>query len=237
MAAAIHTATTINKVGARMQNSLLRLLQLSSPTLPVGAYAYSQGVEAAVHAGIVRDETSALNWIQDVLRNGLVYGDLALLSHFYQAWSENDIEKIKTCSELSMAMRETAELKQEDQHIAKALLRLAVPLNVDIFNSEAYEKTYPLVFSGFAQHWKVPLEQALQAFAWSWMENQVAAMIKLIPLGQTQGQKLMLKMDVPIRQAVDLAQQVPVDTIGNSLPHLAILSCHHENQYSRLFRS
>jgi len=220
-----------------MPSSLLRLLQLSSPTLPVGAYAYSQCVEAAVHAQIVTDEVSALSWIQDVLMNGLVYGDLALLSHFYQAWSKKDYEKLQTYSALSLAIRETAELKQEDQHIAKALLRLAAPLEVDIFKTQIFEKTYSLVFAGFAQHWKVPLEEALQAFAWSWMENQVAAMIKLVPLGQTQGQKLILKMDTAIQQAVQLAQEVPIALIGNSLPHLAILSSQHEIQYSRLFRS
>lgn len=220
-----------------MQSSLLRLLQLASPTLPVGAYAYSQGVEAAVHAGVVVDEDSALSWIQDVLMNGLVYGDLALLNHFYQAWSNSDFKKLKTCSELSLAIRETSELKQEDQHIAKALLRLATPLEIDIFNTPTFENTYPLVFAGFAQYWKIPLQEVLQAFAWSWMENQVAAMIKLVPLGQTQGQKLMLKMDASIQQATQLAQQVPMESIGNSLSHLAILSSQHEIQYSRLFRS
>ncbi|MDG6773699.1 urease accessory protein UreF [Thiomicrorhabdus sp. ZW0627] len=220
-----------------MQSSLLRLLQLSSPTLPVGAYAYSQGVEPAVHAGIVHDESTSLTWVQDVLLNNLVYGDLALLSHFYQAWSENDFDKLTSCSELSVALRESAELRQEDLHIAMALLRLAEPLEVDIFKGLSFEKTYPLVFAGFAQHWNIPLEETLQAFAWSWMENQVAAMIKLVPLGQTQGQKILLQMDSSIHLAVKSAQQIPLENIGNSLPHLAILSSQHETQYSRLFRS
>ncbi|WP_373017704.1 urease accessory protein UreF [Thiomicrorhabdus sp.] len=220
-----------------MQSSLLRLLQLSSPTLPVGAYAYSQGVEPAVHAGIVHDEFTSLTWVQDVLLNNLVYGDLALLSHFYQAWAEDDSEKLKSCSELSVALRETAELRQEDLHIAMALLRLAEPLEVDIFKNRSFEKTYPLVFAGFAQHWQISLEETLQAFAWSWMENQVAAMIKLVPLGQTQGQKILLQMDSAIHQAVESAQQISLENIGNSLPHLAILSSQHETQYSRLFRS
>lgn len=223
--------------GVGGNNSLLRLLQLSSPTLPIGAYAYSQGVEPAVHAGIIHDEKSSLKWIRDVLVNGLVYGDLALLSHFYNAWSERDSEKLAAMSELSVALRETAELRQEDLHVAMALLRLADPLGVSIFKGFLFEKTYPLVFAGFAHHWGISVEDAMQAFAWSWMENQVAAMIKLVPLGQTQGQKIILQMDGEIQQAVHMATQVPLESVGNSLLYLAILSSRHENQYSRLFRS
>lgn len=220
-----------------VKNSLLRLLQLSSPTLPIGAYAYSQGVEPAVHAGIIHDEESAFNWSRDVLVNGLVYSDLALLNHFYHAWAERDQEKLAVLSQLSVAIRETAELRQEDLHVATALLRLAEPLGVDVFKNSLSEKTYPMVFAGFAHHWGIAVEEALQAFAWSWTENQVAAMIKLAPLGQTQGQKIILKMDVEIQQAVLMAIQVPLESIGNSLPYLAILSSRHEVQYSRLFRS
>lgn len=218
-------------------SALLRLLQLSNPTLPIGAYAYSQGAEAAVHARVVVDEASALSWIQEVLQTGFAYGDLALLKHFYQSWSKKDCEKLQTYAELSVAIRETAELKQEDQHLATALLRLADPLKVTIFQECPFEKTYPMVFAGFAVHWNIPLDDLLQGFAWSWVENQLAAMIKLIPLGQTQGQKMMLAMDADIQQAVDLAKQIPIESIGSSLMQFAILSSQHEIQYSRLFRS
>lgn len=218
-------------------SALLRLLQLSNPTLPIGAYAYSQGAESAIDAQLVVDETTALCWIQDILQSGFAYGDLALLHHFYQAWSKKDCEKLQAYAELSVAIRETAELKQEDQHLATALLRLAEPLKVTIFDACPYQKTYPLVFAGFACHWKIPLDETMQGFAWSWVENQLAAMIKLIPLGQTQGQKMMLALDAEIQSAVALARQVPIESIGASLMNFAILSSQHEIQYSRLFRS
>lgn len=218
-------------------NPLLRLLQLSSPTLPVGAYAYSQGAESAINARVVVDDTSATAWIKDVLLNSLAYGDLALLSHFYQAWSENNQAKLTELIELSIALRETYELQQEDLHIAKALMRLAVPLGVEFPVNNAMDITYTWAFSRFAQQWQVPLEDALQAFAWSWLENQVAAMIKIVPLGQTQGQIMLFGMDNAIKEAASIARTIGMDEIGSSLPNLAILSSRHEIQYSRLFRS
>lgn len=218
-------------------NPLLRLLQLSSPTLPVGSYAYSQGAESAVHAKVVVDEKSATAWITDVLLNSLAYGDLALLTHFYQAWSEGNQSKLAELIELSIALRETHELQQEDLHIAKALMRLAAPLGVDFPAKNPVDITYTWAFARFAQQWQIPLEETLAAFAWSWSENQVAAMIKLVPLGQTQGQIMLFGMDDVIQQAISIARTVGVSEIGSSLPRLAILSSRHEIQYSRLFRS
>lgn len=217
--------------------SLLRLLQLSSPSLPIGAYAYSQGVEAAVHNKIVIDEESALDWLETILVNGLSRNDLALIVHAYQGWSEYKLDEIKSLSQLSLAIRETAELKQEDIHLAKALLRLSDPLNVPYPQELKNTASYSIVYAQFAQFWTVPLHDALIAFAWSWVENQIAAMIKLVPLGQTQGQKLLLAMDERILEAVERAKTIPVNQIGSSLPNLAILSSQHETQYSRLFRS
>lgn len=219
------------------QNKLLRLLQISSPTLPVGSYAYSQGAESAVHSGLVCDAETASAWVRDVLLNSFAYGDLALLNLCYQAWSVNDQQKLEQLIELSLALRETHELQQEDFHLAKALLRLAAPLEISFPERASTVVTYPWAFARFAQHWQVPLEETLQAFAWSWLENQVAAMIKLVPLGQTQGQVMILGMDDVILQAVEIAKSVSEAEIGCSLPNFAILSSVHEIQYSRLFRS
>ncbi|WP_024851768.1 urease accessory protein UreF [Hydrogenovibrio kuenenii] len=218
-------------------SSLLRLLQLSSPTLPVGAYAYSQGIEAAVHSKLIVDMESAQRWLHDVLTQSISLNDLALLKHLYIAWSEGDLEKVSSLGEVSLAIRETHELRMEDQHLAKALIRLTKPLSVDFPEEMENKETYPLVFAKFAVSWKVSLQEVLEAFCWSWLENQIAAMVKLVPLGQTQGQMLMLKMDESIHQAIEQAKQSEEEDIGNSLPMLAILSAQHETQYTRLFRS
>lgn len=218
-------------------HSLLRLLQLSSPSLPIGAYAYSQGVESAVHSHMIVDDETALEWLKTVLLEGLAVNDLVLIVHAYDNWKENQLDELKALSQLSLAIRETAELKQEDIHLAKALLRLSEPLNVPFPAKLKKDASYSIVYAQFSWFWDIPLQDALIAFAWSWVENQVAAMIKLVPLGQTQGQKLMLAMDVFILAAVEKAQTISVNEIGSSLPNLAILSSQHETQYSRLFRS
>ncbi len=217
--------------------NLLRLLQLSSPTLPIGAYAYSQGAESAVNTKLVHDYDSAYLWLQTVLEQSVACNDMALLVQAYAAWQLADDARIKELSMLSRALRETAELKQEDGHLAVALLRLAEPLGMSAPDYLKKIASYPIVFALFCQAWKVPLEEALTAFAWSWLENQLAAMIKLVPLGQTQGQKLMIELDQSLLKAKTTAMQLPVEQIGSSLPNLAILSSQHENQYSRLFRS
>ena len=217
--------------------ALLRLLQLSSPSLPIGAYAYSQGVESAVQCKIICDETSALDWLSHVLMHGLACNDLALISQAYQSWQACDLKSITALSQLSLAIRETSELKEEDRHLAKALLRLAEPLGLEYPAELKAQASYPIVYAYFVQHWAIPLQDALLSFAWSWLENQIAAMIKLVPLGQTQGQTLLLAMDKSLSVAVEKSSKVPVNRIGGSLPNLAILSSQHENQYSRLFRS
>lgn len=217
--------------------TLLRLLQLSSPTLPIGGYAYSQGVEAAVNAKLVVDENSAFEWLKSVLMTGVAYGDLALLNHFYQAWQVLDTQKLQELNELSSAIRETHELWQEDQHLAKALMRLTKSLEIDFADRASGDICYPYVYARLAQSWQATASECLTAFSWSWVENQIAALIKLVPLGQTQGQVLMLKMDDVVLKSVEVAQTVQTEEIGNSLMQLAILSSHHETQYSRLFRS
>jgi len=218
-------------------NALLRLLQLSSPSLPIGAYAYSQGIESAVHSQIICDEMTALDWLNSVLINGLASNDLALITHAYQSWQDSDLDSITELSQLSLAIRETSELKEEDRHLAKALLRLAEPLGLEYPVEIKTSASYPVVYAYFIHNWSISLEDALLAFAWSWLENQIAAMIKLVPLGQTQGQKLLLAMDKSLSTAVKKSLTVPVSRIGSSLPNLAILSSQHEIQYSRLFRS
>ncbi|BBP45184.1 urease accessory protein UreF [Thiosulfatimonas sediminis] len=219
------------------QQKLLRLLQLNSPSLPIGTYAYSQGLEAAVAQGLVADAQQAQHWLQTLLRHTLVPNDLALLVRAYHAWQTEDFAAITDLIAHSRALRETAELLQEDTHLAQALIRLAAPLEIPLPDNFARKNSLPIVYARFAQHWQISLEDSLTAFAWGWMENQIAALLKLCSLGQTQAQQLMLRMDQPILDAVQRAIDLPDDLVGMSLPNFAILSAQHEQQYSRLFRS
>lgn len=219
------------------QQKLLRLLQLNSPSLPIGTYAYSQGLEAAIAQGLIQNVEQAQSWLNTILAHSIMPNDLAIMLRAYHAWQTEDYDEILRLITQSRALRETEELLQEDTHLSQALMRLAEPLGVSLPEGFPRKNSLPVVYARFAQTWQIPLGETLTAFAWGWMENQVAALLKLCSVGQTQAQQLMLQMDEPIMQAVQQAMDLPEEMVGMSLPNFAILSAQHEQQYSRLFRS
>lgn len=216
---------------------LLRLLQLSSAALPVGGYAFSQGLEYAVDCGWVNNAAEAKSWLHTQARFSLTTVDLALLIRSYQAAENGDQEKLAGCNSLLLACRETRELRLTDTAMGEALLRVLKNLQAPAVNFSATEYSFVAVFACAACHWKIDLESALLGYGWSWLENQVSAATKLIPLGQTQAQQMISDLQPSLQQAVAAAQQVQDDEIGATLPALAIASSLHETQYTRLFRS
>jgi urease accessory protein len=199
-----------------------RLLQLASPTLPVGAYSYSGGLEAAIETGIVKDAASAQRWIGDVLDYSVLRMEAPLLLKMIEApaaeWNET-----------FLASRETAELRAETVQMGYSLNRLLPELGVEPCPYE--EPSFPAAYAQAARAWGIPARQALTAYLWAWLENQVMAAVKAVPLGQTDGQKMLLALGAKLHEEVD--EEEP----GNFAPGLAILSSLHETQYSRLFRS
>lgn len=198
-----------------------RLLQLASPTLPVGAYSYSGGLEAAIEAGIVKDAASAGRWIGDVLEHSVLKMEAPLLLKMIEAPSAEWNESL-------LASRETAELRAETVQMGYSLNRLLPELGVE--PSPYEEPSFPAVFAQAARAWAIPARDALTAYLWAWLENQVMAAVKAVPLGQTDGQKMLLALGAKLH---DVDEEEP----GNFAPGLAILSSLHETQYSRLFRS
>jgi urease accessory protein len=197
--------------------SLVRLLQLASPTLPVGAYSYSQGLEAAVEAGIVTDAASAERWIADVLEFSVARSDVPLLWRMLHG---------EDCDEEFSASRETAELRAETLQMGHSLSRLLCSLGID-----AREAAFPTVYAVAARAWSIEPRAALVGYLWGWLENQVMAAVKVVPLGQTDGQRILLALGARL-EAID-----PQAGFSNFAPGLALLSSKHEIQYSRLFRS
>jgi urease accessory protein len=203
--------------------NLVRLLQLASPTLPVGAYSYSQGLEAAVEAGVVHDAASAEAWIADALEFSLARFEAPLLWRMMQGEALN---------ELFLAGRETAELRAETLQMGHSLARLVEELGLGRVPLE--EPAYPTVYAFAVERLKLDREEALLAYLWSWLENQVMAAVKAVPLGQSAAQKMLLSLGNRLEQLAKAAQTAePV----NFAPGLAMLSALHETQYSRLFRS
>lgn len=215
--------------------SLVRLLQLASPALPVGAYSYSGGLESAVDAGIVRDAASAERWIGDVLEFSVARMESPVLLLFLSGFSGKDIPSVVKTNELFLASRETAELRAETVQMGYSMSRLLKDLGLG--EVPLAEPSFPAAFAQAAAHWKIAPEEALQAYLWAWVENQVMAAVKAVPLGQTDGQRILLGLGERIVALAKKILSTKDDEIGNFAPGLALLSARHETQYSRLFRS
>ncbi len=219
--------------------ALLKLLQLSSPTLPIGAFAYSQGLEAAVESAYVDSRKSCKKWLIDTLRHSIQQTDIPIFSRLYSSWVNNDIEQVNYWNQFLRAQRETQELRDEDQQLGIALARLLFDLGMN--EAEQWKKnpntSFLTLFTLAAVKWQIRCEEACTGYIWSWLDNQVAAAIKLVPLGQTDGQRILSSSIKQIPEIVSTGLSIPNEDIGASLPMLAILSSQHETQYSRLFRS
>lgn len=215
--------------------NLAKLLQLASPTLPVGAYSYSGGLEAACEEGIVTDAASAERWIGDVLEFSVARMDGPILFSFIFDFSKKDLSRIENSNQLFLASRESAELRAETVQMGYSLNRLFKDLGLGEVPVE--EPSFPAAFAYAAAQWRIEPEAALQAYLWAWLENQVMAAVKAVPLGQTDGQRILLALGNRIEELVKKAMQMKDDEIGNFAPTLALLSARHETQYSRIFRS
>ena len=220
---------------------LLKLLQLCSPTLPVGAFAYSQGLESAIEARLVVDKSTLQQWLLDALRLSLKHVDLPIFARLYSAWETGDTELVLFWNQNLRAQRETHELREEDHHMGLALARLLKDLEfaeATALHQQADKGLcFITLFTLATSKWNIPCKKAANGFIWSWLENQIAAGIKLVPLGQTDGQKLMAELLPEIPGIVAQGLKLEDEDIGASLPMMAILSAQHETQYSRLFRS
>ncbi len=217
--------------------ALLRLLQLSSVSLPVGGFAFSQGLEYAVEAGWVHNQNSTGQFLGEQLRHNLARIDLPLLARGHRAVLNFDIDALHDWNDLTLACRETKELRFTDTAMGRALARLLTSLNLAPPFDADDDISFVTAFAFAAAHWGIEIEQAALGFGWAWLENQVAAATKLVPLGQTQAQQLLGELNPMLADAWQQSQQVEDDDIGACLPALAIASCRHETQYTRLFRS
>ena len=223
---------------------LLRLLQLASPALPVGAYTYSQGLEWAVESRLVRTEAEAAAWIGELLEWSLARFEAPLLARQLVAWSQGDDAEVARLNDDFLASRETAELRAETVQMGWSLVKLLAEL--EAFASIPGWRVrllaidtpcFPTVWSAAAAAWQVPPDQALAAYLWAWAENQVMAALKAVPLGQAAGQRLLARLGDRIVAVAAAARQRPEARWSNFTPAFAIACARHETQYSRLFRS
>ena len=221
---------------------LTALLHLASPALPIGAFSYSQGLEAAIEAQLITDADSARDWIASGLANVLARGELPFLAHQIERWRAHDAAALALADAEFLASRESAELRRETEQMGWSLKQLCVSLE---WGDEARRATLaaltplaqPTAFAFAALAHDAAIDAALAAYAFSWVENQAAAALKAVPLGQLAGQRIIVALRAAIDEAVTRAIETPPERINTFAPQLGILSARHESQYSRLFRS
>ena len=222
--------------------SLLHLLQLCSPSLPVGAYSYSQGLEAAMDRGHVRDEASARAWIADMLDEVVARFEAPVSWRLLQAFATCDADAVAHWTAYFLASRDSAEFRAETVQMGYSLGKLLPELapqadEVLALLAAQPEIPFPTALAAAAVALDVPAEEALLGMLFSWAENQVLACVKSVPLGQVAGQRLLLSLRPQIERAAGLARTLADDELSNWSPGLSLLSMQHEVQYSRLYRS
>ncbi len=223
--------------------TLLNLLWLASPALPVGGFSYSEGLEAAVDAGLVHNEASASQWLVQHLQLVLARSELPLLAHAHQAWSVHDTTAVQAHHEWHCMTRETAELRQQSEQMGRSLqewlrnstwaadARMATLAALKPAPSWTVAFALATALAGASQ------QQALLAYGFGWAENMVQAAMKAVPLGQAAAQRILAALSGALTTACDEALATTVDQRQSFAPMLALLSARHEEQYSRLFRS
>jgi urease accessory protein len=223
-------------------NTAWALLRLASPQLPIGGYSYSQGLEMAVEQAVVSDAASAARWIGDQLLLNLARFEAPLLLAHCTAAAQDDWTTLRQLSETHRASRETRELHLESRQMGYSLQQLLNGLSEmdqparDLL-LQVGEPHLALGWALAARAWGINPQDALAAWLWSWLENQLAVLMKTLPLGQQAAQRLTSEL-LPLLQSAQLhATALDPEHIGSAPFGLALASMNHERQYSRLFRS
>jgi urease accessory protein len=223
-------------------NNAWALLRLASPQLPIGGYSYSQGLEMAVEQALVADSDSARRWIGDQLLLNLARFDAPLLLAHCTAAAQDDWGQLFQLSQEHRASRETREFYQESRQMGYSLQQLLNGLpELDqparAFLVQLPEPHFALGWALAARAWQISPQDALAAWLWSWLENQLAVLMKTLPMGQQAAQRLTSELLPLLQQAQQQAATTEPRHYGSAAFGLSLASMAHERQYSRLFRS
>ncbi|HVU03507.1 MAG TPA: urease accessory UreF family protein [Polyangiaceae bacterium] len=219
--------------------ALLRLLSLTSPALPVGAFAYSEGLEQAAELGFVSDEETAVDWIGGVLLGVLAKLDLPMVLKFRGAFAAGNLDEVAEGCRFLHACRETRELEEQDRHLGQSLARVLVGHAVP--DAAPFVRDPDACFAALhalaTVRFHIPERTALLGYCYSWTEAQTGALSRILPLGQLAIQRILFRILARVPAAIDAAHLVPAEDIGAFAPTHTLASMLHETQYTRLFRS
>ena len=223
-----------------LDSSLMQLMWLASPALPIGGFSYSECLEAAVDTARVATESEASAWLVDHLHLSLARSDLPSVAQAIPAWRADDHARIAALNAWVRQTRESSELRAQTEQMGRSLLEwlrnhtTATPGQIAVLAGQ--DPTYPIAYALAASSAGAPLRECLLAYAFGWAENMVQAAIKSVPLGQSAGQRILSALTAEIPAAIDNALSIADNDRQAFAPMLAILSSQHEVQYSRLFR-
>ncbi len=232
--------------GIRMTSTLalpqlLRLLTWASPAFPTGAFSYSHGIEFAVETGLVTNAAQLQDWVGWIVRHGALYADAVLLAHAHRAAEANDNAALDEAAELAAAMRGTAETALESLQQGASFFDTAQAVwpnkRMQAFQKRNGVKPALPVAVALASADTIPLPETLAAYLHAGSANLVSAGVRLIPLGQTDGQRCIAALERAVRETVERAQATALDDLATAAPMVDWTSMRHETQYTRLFRS
>jgi len=217
--------------------ALLHLLQFASPALPIGGYSYSQGLEAALEAGVVHDAASGRAWIAAYLAEVAAKWDAPLFWRLLKAFEARDDASVALWSERFLASRDSAEFRAETVQMGYSLARLLAELGIANVEALGPEVALPTAFACAVDALGIGHDEALLAMLFAWVENQVLVCVKSVPLGQVAGQRMLLSLRDDISAAAHTARTLADDELSNWSPGLSILLMRHEVQHGRIYRS
>lgn len=238
------THTVIRMPMAENTASLFNLLRFCSANLPVGGYTFSQGLEYAIDSSQLASQQEVFDWLLGYANASLKHTDLPLMRCAFSALQEQDEESLQRINALALAVRESKEMLLADTAMGCALMRLlrdtSVVLPVCYTDCDYQELSSISMITAFviASHAHgVECSSAMIGYCWTVLESQVLAAAKLLPMGQTDSQRMLSNLQQSLPEIIEGSKSIPLDNIGLSLPGLAMASALHETQYSRLYRS
>jgi urease accessory protein len=219
---------------------LLHLLQLASPALPVGAYSYSEGLESLVDRKVINNKETLEDWIKHELSYGSIRIEIAIMLRSYHSVCQNDLETLDKWNAWLSAARDTEELRQQSWQMGRSLLKLFVELQPQHSTfASAIESpcNYAVAFGIASACWQIEDRIAAIGYLQSWTANIISAGVRLIPLGQTAGQQILINLhDIIVRVTQEILL-LKDEELGSCSWGLALASMAHQTQYTRLFRS
>jgi len=223
--------------------TLLRLMWLASPALPVGGFSYSEGLESAVETARVTHEQQTGDWLLLQLELSLTRSDASVVAAAHGAWLANDRPRVAALNDWLRQTRESAEQRAQSEQMGRSLAdwlrnsEQAGDARIEQLTALAPAPHWPVAYALAGVLASATVQETLLAYSFGWCENMVQAAMKAVPLGQAAAQRVLARLALAVPKAVQSAAQMPDEYRQAFSPMLAVLSAQHETQYSRLFRS